>query len=288
MSSETLAFTVDEKGIATVSDNKLFELLVIAGLAANFSQKMLEINKQGAKGIGGFVGYYKHMLSGVGSFASDHGIELAGDDIQAILSRIEANIETAYSNTQKNTSKIRVSDYAKESWDFFSELVFLTMDSVRVISDRHKPIKGSDDEYDHNTRFQFSHDQHHWVFNVRTKGRETPVVKGFIDGKEVKVLDEPMTLIFFLLYKVSWVMALDYAYDHIIRQLARNKELVGIANKISNVIGGDAGRYIAAAFNFKYLQSASDMSAGDAVVQVFTEQVRCDQNELQRLKAALA
>lgn len=288
MASKLLAFDVDENGKVVVSDNKLFELLIIARAAATFSKKMTKISTQGVDGISGFVGYYKHTVDSTVGFTENHDISVASGDIQAALAKVETNINKAYSNTQKSSSKLRVSDYQKETWDFFAELVDLTIDSVRVIADRHKLIKGSDSEYDHNTRIKFNQGDHEWVYSVRTKGEEESVIKAFANGVEIKDIDGPNALVFFLLYKVSWAMAMDCGYDFTVQQLARNQELVRIANKMSNTIGGDAGRYIGIAFNLKHLQTEANISESEALSRVVTDRVRCDKDELKRLKSAFS
>lgn len=288
MTSEPAVINIEELALNTNDEKKVFELLLISVAAANYSHKMIDVKSQGTKGIGEFVSYYKHALAGVRSFADEHDIKVVDANMQAVISKVECNIKKAFSNTQKNTSKLRVSDYAKETWDFFAELVNLTVDSVSVISSKHKPLKGSKDEYDHNTRFKFVYGEHEWIYNVRTKGSATSEIKGFANGKEIKSMDEPMALIFFLFYKVAWVMGMDCAYDYIIGQLAHDKELTSTANKISRIISGDSARYIAAAFNIKYLQNEGEMSAEDSVARVFTEQVKCSKDELHQLKTAFA
>ncbi|WP_296210787.1 hypothetical protein [Psychrobacter sp. UBA3480] len=288
MASKSLAFEVDNNGVVVVSDSKLFELLIIARAAATFSQKMADVNTKGVDGISGFVGYYKHTINSTAGFTGDNDVSIISGDIQTSLARVETNIEKAYSNIQKSTSKLRVSNYQKETWDFFAELVDLTVDSVRVISDRHKLIKGFDGMYDHNTRIKFNQGDHEWVYNVRTKGEEESVIKGFADGVEIKDINGPNALVFFLLYKVSWVIGMDCGYDFMVQQLSRNQELVRIANKVSNIIGGDAARYISIAFNLKHLQAETNISESDALSQVITDQVRCDHDELKRLKSAFA
>lgn len=288
MASKSLAFEVDNTGVVVVSDNKLFELLIIARAAATFSQKMAEVNTQGIDGISGFVGYYKHTINSTAGFTGDNDVSIISGDIQTALARVKTNTDKAYSNIQKSTSKLRVSNYQKETWDFFAELVDLTIDSVRVISDQHKLIKGSDSEYDHNTRIKFIQGHHEWIYNVRTKGEEDSIIKAFANGAEIKDIKGPNALVFFLLYKVSWAIGMDCGYDFIAQQLSRNQELVRIANKVSNVIGGDAARYIAIAFNLKTLQSEASISESDALSQVISDQMRCDKDELKRLKLAFA
>lgn len=267
----------------TVDDIKNTELWLLGNTARCYADKMQAINDKGIKGIGGFVGYFKHAYDTIESI----DLSDATQDMKKIVGLVENNIHAAYDKAQLNIGRLKAGDYQKEVWDFYQAAVELTVDSIKILTNIHKPIKNSGGEFDHNTRIQFNHGNNVWVYNVRIKGSKGVSVKSFLNGVEQTINNRASADVDFMLQRVAWVMGMDRAYKHIAKIAHKDPRAIKKALLMAGVLGGDYNYYLVIAKHFdQFVTDAmrkESISKHEAMVFLLEQETRATPSEIKAL-----
>lgn len=267
-----------------IIDAKSLDLWILGASAVSFSVKIKEMDANGLKGIPEFTGYFKHASDFVDNVATNNNTAEPSDAVFMIAGKLKKKLKIAQDSVIDDVSRRRTADYHKEVWDFYREVVEQIVDSVKVMTNKHKRAKGSSG-CDHNTRVQFKHGNNTWVYNVRTKGRNDSEIKSFFNGVLEPEQSKTGEAVGYLLARVAWVIAMEKGLEFIAEMLATNPDNKKTSLKLATVLGGDYKRYmpISSILNGRLKGYEHDvMSVDKAAVleECLAGQLKCSQADM--------
>ena len=223
-------FNINDEEHIEVLNVPNFELYLLATTALTFLIKTEEDESTAKDGeVPQFISYTRWAIDKINELATSKDIAITTPEMQPITQKAFACIAHAKLKLAEQPSRLKVGDFEKEFWWFYTEAITELLDSVKILKDEHKKIKGSTAEYDHNTRIQFKHGENTWTYNVRIKDNKGLDIKGFMNGAPIafkNVADND---------DISQeIVTVDYALKNVARCLAMESGfdfLCNIANK---------------------------------------------------------
>ena len=288
---ETFDFDDNENIILKSGTN--FELYLIAAAAITFLIKTEEdADKVKGGDMPAFISYSRWAADKINDLATSRDINNTTPEMKPVIKNVFAALDHARQVMAANPSRSKVGDFEDEFWWFYSEAVESLVDSVKIMKDEHKKMKGTDDDYEHHTRIKFTHGDNSWTYCVRIKDGKPTDIRGFMNGSATKFHDLEKTHeacqeavnVDFLLKNVARSIALERGYVFLSTLAAKDTTAVSKARTIAIVLGGDYKNYLLPAkhfaASFKNVLNDTSMTEDKAARLILDKQLRLTESQM--------
>lgn len=277
-----------------------FELYLLATTALSFLIKTEEDESTAKDGdVPQFISYTRWAIDKINELATSKDISITTPEMQPITQKAFACIAHAKLKLTEQPSRLKVGDFEKEFWWFYTEAITELLDSVKILKDEHKKIKGSSDEYNHNTRIQFKHGENTWTYNVRIKDNKGLDIKGFMNGTPIVFkggddsddINQEIITVDFALKNVARCLAMQRGFDFLCNIANKEPTAVSRARTIAIVLGGDYKSYLLSAKHFseslRNVLNDTTMTEEEAARHILNKQLRASENQITQIISIL-
>lgn len=296
-------FTMDDDECVTVENVANFELFLLATTAVSFSAKTVDDAAAAKKGEAPqFTSYTRWALTKINELATSQNIDETAPEMKAIAYKLFAAIDTAKGKLNQDPSRLKIGDFDKEFWWFYSEAVCAMVDNVKILKDKHAKLKGGgEDDYDHNTRIQFKHGENTWTYNVRIKDSKSGVsIAGFMNGKPFNfneaqegavTVNQEIITVDHVLRNVAGSMAMESGFKYLCALASKDPVAVSKARTIAIILGGRYQNYLLLTKHFasslKSVLAETTMNEDKACRHIVDRQFRASESQLTQIVSVL-
>lgn len=294
------AFEIDENEHIKILNIPNFEVYLLASTALSFLIKGEEDASQVKDGeIPNFVSYTRWAVDKIGELATSKDINKTTPEMKNIALRAYDSIEYARLKLNEDPSRLKIGDFEKEFWWFYAEALTSMMDTVKILKDEHKKIKGTDDDFDHNTRIKFEHGDNSWTYNVRIKDSKGIDIKGFMNGRAIDFdtlngdnqVSQDLTTVVFALKNIARSIAMNKGFEYLCNIASKEVAVVSKARTIAIVLGGDYKNYLLTAKHFNnslesYMKETT-LSKEKAAKHILNKQLRATDSQITQVASIL-
>lgn len=297
---EFKTFAIDDEEHIEIYNSANFELFLLATTALTFLMKNSDDEAKMKEGeMPEFISYTRWAVDKIRELANSQDIDKTTPEIKQITFKVFECIDHAKRKMNEDPSRLKIGDFEKEFWWFYSEAITNLLDSVKILKSEHKKIKGTDDQYDHNTRIQFKHGQNSWTYNVRIKGDRNLDIKGFMNGVSIDFKDcsdnddinQEIVTVEYSLRHIARAIAMEKGFNFLCDIANKEPATVSKARTIAIVLGGNYRNYLLIAKHFneslKNLLAETNMTETMAASHILNKQLRATDNQVSQIISIL-
>lgn len=281
---------------------KNFELWVLCSTAVGWVNKFREVTKNGFNPSykGSLTPYLHHAAEHIANIANSEGGDVETPVLRPMADRLIAAMNEAHDTMSAYPSILRLGDFQKEFWWFYSLWVKGFIDSAEIPTDLHKPIKRDKDRLKHRNKVVFKHGDNRWAYGVTLEDGGRIEVKTFFNNTPMienhafaakPVVNEQEDIVSYVLKNIALNMAVMKAADYATSLIINDKEAVDLSKKIASVLGGHHNSYLLVAKNFKSsvdsIVSSTVHSKDEAAMLVLNRALRGTESEIGQVAVAL-
>lgn len=293
---------MDDNDCVTLDNVANFELFLLATTAMSFYEKTEEDAKKAKKGEAPqFTSYTRWALDKINELATSQNIDETAPEMKAIAYKLFAAIDIAKSKLNEDPSRLKIGDFDKEFWWFYSEAICAMVDNVKILKDKHTKLKGgNDNDYDHNTRIQFKHGENTWTYNVRIKDdRSGLTIAGFMNGSPINfqkahdndAISQEIITVDHVLRNAAGSIAMDKGFKYLCNIAQKDPAAVSKARTIAIILGGRYQNYLLStkhfAMSLKSVLNDTTMSEDQACRHIVSQQFRASELQLMQIISVL-